>query len=234
MRCLFMAWDSIWEKIFSEREWGKYPPEELIRFIARNFYSAPNRKEIRILEVGCGQGANVWYIAREGFTVYGIEGSETGALKTKNRLDDEVEGWQGEIKVGDIMSLPYQNDFFDAVIDLEAISANNHEDAKKIFDEIYRVLKPGGKIFTKHFAEGSWGDKTGENVDYGSWLVSEGPMEGKGLCRFASREDMEELLGEFEILEFDLHIRTQNNLANRIIEWVFTAQKNRGDVYGVL
>ena len=32
-------WDKGWDKIFSTAEWGKYPGEELIRFIARNFFS---------------------------------------------------------------------------------------------------------------------------------------------------------------------------------------------------
>jgi hypothetical protein len=36
-------WDKGWDKIFSTAEWGKYPGEELIRFIARNFYAAPSK-----------------------------------------------------------------------------------------------------------------------------------------------------------------------------------------------
>ncbi|WP_107840260.1 class I SAM-dependent methyltransferase [Metasolibacillus meyeri] len=220
-----MAWDNIWEKIFLEREWGKYPPEELIRFIAKNFYNSPNRQEIKILEVGCGQGANVWYIAREGFAIYAIDGSPTGVLKTRNRLDNEVNDWKGEIIVGDMLTLPYQDDFFDAVIDIEAVSANNHEDAKRIFKEIFRVLKTGGTVITKHFAEGSWGDKTGENIGYNSWLVNEGPMEGKGLCRFASQEDMEDLLEDFEVLENEMYTRTYNNLKDSVREWIYIVRK---------
>ena len=62
-----------WEEIFKTQGWGKYPPEELIRFIARKYSHEPNRKSIKILEIGCGPGANIWYLAREGFTVYGID-----------------------------------------------------------------------------------------------------------------------------------------------------------------
>ena len=35
----------VWEKIFQENEWGKYPSVPVIRFIARNFYKMKNRKE---------------------------------------------------------------------------------------------------------------------------------------------------------------------------------------------
>jgi len=54
-------WDLVWKEIFSSREWGKYPPEHVIRFVARNFYRAPDRKQVYLLEVGCGPGAKGHY-----------------------------------------------------------------------------------------------------------------------------------------------------------------------------
>ena len=38
----------LWEEIFSKKEWGKYPSESGIRFIARNFYNAKDRNTIKI------------------------------------------------------------------------------------------------------------------------------------------------------------------------------------------
>ena len=61
-----MSWDPVWEKIFSERDsWGYYPPEELIRFMAMNYYGAADRAAVRVLELGCGPGGGPsWYISR--------------------------------------------------------------------------------------------------------------------------------------------------------------------------
>ena len=39
-----MAFNEIWENIFQENEWGKYPAEELIRFIAGNFLELTFKK----------------------------------------------------------------------------------------------------------------------------------------------------------------------------------------------
>ena len=64
-----MALDLRWEEIFRTRAWGKYPPEEFIRFMAANFYRHPARQEVKVFEAGFGTGANLWYAAREGFTV---------------------------------------------------------------------------------------------------------------------------------------------------------------------
>ena len=146
-----MSFDKIWEKIFKNNEWGKYPGEELIRFVAKNFYSRSNANEITILEVGCGPGANLWYCAREGFTIFGIDGSNTAIKNCKTRLDDEVPGWNGELTVGDINKLPYENKKFDLVIDNECLSCNSISNSKKIILEIKRVLKNDGKmIFCEH------------------------------------------------------------------------------------
>ena len=59
--------DPIWEKIHSTQAWGAYPSEHVIRFVTRNYYSAENRRAIKILDFGCGQGAHTWYLSREGF-----------------------------------------------------------------------------------------------------------------------------------------------------------------------
>ena len=41
------SFDNYWEQVHSRTEWGQYPTEHVIRFIARNYYNK-NRKEIRI------------------------------------------------------------------------------------------------------------------------------------------------------------------------------------------
>ncbi|AWE06397.1 class I SAM-dependent methyltransferase [Lysinibacillus sp. 2017] len=220
-----MAWNEVWEEIFKEKEWGKYPPEELVRFVARNFYSAPNRRDIKILELGCGPGANVWYISREGFTVYGIEGSATAVKRANLRLNEEVIGWSGEIIQGDFSQLPYEGDFFDAVIDNEAIYVNSFEDSKKIFSEVHRVLKPNGKVFSKTFATGSWGDQTGTNVGYNEWIVAEGPLKGTGNCRFSSEEDIQELLLGFKLEGIEYQKVSYGNLEHEVKEWIVVAKK---------
>lgn len=43
-----MTWNKVWDNIFKNKEWGKYPNEELIRFIARNFYKVKDRKQKNI------------------------------------------------------------------------------------------------------------------------------------------------------------------------------------------
>ncbi|PWW37448.1 MULTISPECIES: class I SAM-dependent methyltransferase [Paenibacillus] len=218
-------WDQAWEEVFKSQEWGKYPSEDLIRFVARNFYRFEDRKEIKVLEVGCGTGSNLWYVSREGFSVYGIDGSKTAIEKAKKRLDSEFSKWSGELLVGDITSLPYEDEEFDAVIDNEAIYANSYENSITIYNEIYRVLKKGGKLYSRTFATGSWGDGTGEKVGYNTWLPIVGPSKDKGITRFSSKNDVEEFMRNFNIEEMEKVSRSYNNLHDNVIEWIVTASK---------
>ena len=220
-----MAWDKVWEKVFQQQVWGKYPSEDLIRFIARNFYQAPNRKDIKILEIGCGPGANLWFIAREGFTVYGIEGSETAVLRAQQRLNAECPDWAGEIKVGDLLSLPYADNTFDAVIDHAAVCCNSFEDAKIMYAEAYRVLKNSGKLLSRTLAVGCYGDGTGRQIGHNAWIVSEGPLLNKGLARFTDRNEIPELMGKFTVEEINLLTRTVDGLEHIIKEWLIVATK---------
>ena len=40
----------IWEVIYQKSDWGRYPCEDLIRFIAKNYYTVPDRSKIKIIK----------------------------------------------------------------------------------------------------------------------------------------------------------------------------------------
>jgi SAM-dependent methyltransferase len=220
-----MSWDPVWEDIFKRQPWGKYPCVDLIRFVARNFYQAQDRKIVRLLEVGCGPGANLWFIAREGFSVYGIDGSDTAIREARRRLDSECPGWTGELITSDIGKLPYPDGFFDGVIDVEAIYSNPYQYAQGVYSELARVTRTGGKIFTLTFAVGSWGDGTGENVGHNAWLASEGPLAAKGFSRFTALAEIEDLVAGFQVEEVELSTRSMDNRRHEVKEWAITGVK---------
>lgn len=197
----------------------------MVRFIAKNFYISGNRREIKILEIGCGPGANLWYMAREGFSVYGIDGSETAVKKACRRLNEEIPGWTGQVVVGDIVSLPFEENYFDAVIDVEAISCNSFDNSRKSYDELFRVTKQGGKLFSRTFATGSWGDGRGKHVGHNAWIVDEGPLLGKGYTRFTDFDEIEELIKPFISKEVEMLRRTMENRSELIKEWIIIGEK---------
>jgi ubiquinone/menaquinone biosynthesis C-methylase UbiE len=140
-----MGWDSKWEEFYKKSRGNEYPETAVVRFIARYFYKSNNRNEIKILDLGCGTGANLWYLSREGFSASGIDGSKTAIERTGEKLDRE--GINANLLTGDFQNLPYDPDFFDAVLDITSIQHNDDASIRKIVAEVHRVMKPDGKYF---------------------------------------------------------------------------------------
>jgi ubiquinone/menaquinone biosynthesis C-methylase UbiE len=221
---LFNSWDPVWEKVFSAGDWGKYPPEELVRFVARNYFARPDHSSVQILDAGCGPGAGAWFMAREGFSVIGLDGSSSALKKAQNRLDAEslAAGWVR----GDLVALPFRAETFDAVTDVAAISQNRLGGVRGFFSEVYRVLKPGGRFFVMLFRAGCWGDGMGLRVESGTYThIAEGPLAGKGTTHFFSEEEIRDLFQPFRLLSWETSLRTYENRTREISFWVVIAEK---------
>lgn len=83
--------------------------------------------------------------------VIGVDISEgmldIGRKKLKKRkLDDRI-----ELRSGDSEGLPFEDNKFDAVI--VAFGVRNFEDLQKGIDDIYRVLRKGGKLVVLEFSK---------------------------------------------------------------------------------
>ena len=75
--------DPIWEKIFSKREWGIYPYEEVVKFY--KLYNIKFKTKPQVLDIGAGMGANSWFMAKEGGNITALEGSKS-AIKKINTI----------------------------------------------------------------------------------------------------------------------------------------------------
>ncbi len=221
-----MSWDPVWEKIFQQRDaWGLYPPEELVRFVAQLYYQVPDRKQARFLEVGCGPGGGPsWFIAREGFSFAGIDGSVTAIEKARERFKEDK--LPGNFHVGFLDEMPWDDEFFDCIVDVACLQCNDESATKRIVAEIRRLLKPRGHHFSLTAKAGSWGDGTGERIDPTSFRnLKEGPFTGMGVMRFATRESLEELYADFSSLTLEYSIRSLDNCVHELGNWVVCCQK---------
>lgn len=99
-----------------------------------------------ILDLGCGSGRHLVYLAKKGFNVCGFDISEHGIDIAKKWLKKEK--LKADFKTGDIYKkLPYKDNFFDAIISTQTINHGKIEDIRKLIKEIERILKPKGLIF---------------------------------------------------------------------------------------
>ncbi|WP_337955081.1 class I SAM-dependent methyltransferase [Helicobacter rodentium] len=141
----------MWENIFRNKEWGKYPPESVIRFIARNFYHK-NRDEIHILELGIGTGANLWFCAREGFKVSGCEFSQSGVDRFIQRMQNEnLQDKIMQIEVGDYLETLDDLQFkFNCILDVYSLAYNDFEKTKIIIEKSMNKMLTGGDFIVNY------------------------------------------------------------------------------------
>ena len=219
------TWDPVWEKTFRSKEWGKYPPEHVIRFVARNFYSISNRRAIRLLEIGCGPGANVWFMAREGFSVSGIDGSSTAIQHAKERLANE--GLTADLQVGDFAQLPWHDSTFDGVVDNVSLTHNPIAAIGCTLNEVHRVLRPGAPFLSSFFSDKTWGYGTGEMTELDGFInLREGPLASNGFCLFLSRNRVPEVFRRFTDINVERVSWTLGGERHLIEHLVVTCRKN--------
>ena len=219
-----MGFDTNWEAIFRSRGWGRYPSEEIVRFVARRFFSVPDRTQIRVLDLGCGGGANTWFLAREGFSVTAVDGSAAAVDQTRELLRREK--CTADVSVREFLDLPFPAASFDAVIDCASIQHNPWDDVVAIHRHVFRLLKPGGWLFGAILGQNSsrpsaGADGRGREVkDFRAGSLGEGVF-----THLFSREELETLLVPYVAVSIDVLDRTDGNGGSRISQFIVSAQK---------
>jgi demethylmenaquinone methyltransferase/2-methoxy-6-polyprenyl-1,4-benzoquinol methylase len=98
----------------------------------------------RVLDVACGTGTSAYALARAGATVVGLDFSP-GMIEEGRRKHPQI-----EFVEGDAEKLPFGDDEFDAVT--VSFGLRNVENPKTALAEMYRVLKPGGRLVVCEFS----------------------------------------------------------------------------------
>jgi len=136
------SWDKIYKEGAGRLECTFEIEEDLPRII--DFFKERGLR--RILDLGCGAGRIAVYLAQKGFEVYGIDISEEGIRKARQRLTEM--DLHANLKVYSMTdTLPYPDNFFDAVISTRTMHHAKIEQIRKIIEDIERILRPHGLIF---------------------------------------------------------------------------------------
>ena len=207
---------------------NRYPYDNVVSFVYRNYPRERARSGIRILEVGCGAGNNLWFAAREGFRVAGVDGSETAIEYARRRFAEE--GLSGEFHVGDYTQLPFENERFDLAIDRAAITYANRAGAERAVAEIARVLRAGGRFFFNPYSQEHASFASGQLGDDGlSRGMDKGTLTHAVPLRFYRREDLDGLFSNdrWRILTLEhIAIRDEGSPERGVhAEWRLVAEK---------
>lgn len=133
------TWDEIYKKHGS---WLELPHED-IPAVADLFQSKGVK---RVLDLGCGAGRHVVYLAQRGFEVYGLDSSDEALKMAREALAKT--SLHAELTAASMFDkLPYPDSFFDAIVCTKALNHGTIESIRRTIREMERVLEPGGILF---------------------------------------------------------------------------------------
>jgi 2-polyprenyl-3-methyl-5-hydroxy-6-metoxy-1,4-benzoquinol methylase len=187
-----------WNEIFKQKGAFFTEPHEDMPNIAEllSMKGAEN-----VLDFGCGSGRHVFFLARKGFSVFGFDDSPEGIEITRNTLAKE--GLSADLKLqGMAEELPYDDDFFDAVIAVQVIHHADIATIESIVHEITRVLKKDGLVFItvpklQNQAE------TFKEIEPHTFVPLDGPEKGLPHHYFTP-EELRKIFNDYNII--DIHL----------------------------
>ena len=172
---------------FFEYGWGdsfhfapRYHGETFLESIRRHQHFLALRLGLKpgqhALDVGCGVGGPMRSVARfSGCRVMGINNNAYQVEKVKKQNEEARLSGQCDVTLGNFMEMPFEDASFDAAYAFEATC--HAPDKGALFEEIFRVLKPGGS-----FAAYEWclTDRY-DGTDAEHRRIKKGIEEGDGL-----------------------------------------------------
>jgi len=210
----------------------RYPNEQVIQFLAAHYFSLsrPKRKKIKVLELGCGSGANLWVIAKEGFDAYGMDNAPSSLPLCKKML--ESYGAAAKLSVGTFRALEYKNDFFDAVVDILTIEHTDLRGHQEAFTEVFRTLKHGGRFFSWHLGTKSanfirGGGKKLDRYTVDNTPKTDVPYANNGITCFITAPLAKKMLAQAGFVDISIErvTRTYKQMTQEVEFFAISARK---------
>lgn len=107
--------------------------------------------QMKILDAGCGGGRNLVYFLRENFEVFGVD-QNADAVNYVRQLAQMLapEISTENFQISSVEKMPFADEMFDWVLSSAVLHfAENEQQFDKMLDEMWRVLKPSGILFTR-------------------------------------------------------------------------------------
>ena len=142
-----------WENSFKNRDnFIFYPDEDVIRFVSKYIRKRvgldefenklDNLSDIKLLDLGCGIGPNLFFCKEMGVDTYGVDLSLNAInYLLKIAKEKNIDISENKVIQSDVSMLPFKDEFFEFVIARSVLDSVDANTAKKGFLEVARVMK---------------------------------------------------------------------------------------------
>jgi SAM-dependent methyltransferase len=134
------AWRRTYDREkYTDLPWFEAGPSDQVRRAVRDRFWAPRSS---VLDIGCGAGSNVLYLARHGYRALGVDLSPGAVRAARDRA--ERAGLAVSVREGDALALPFARRRLDGATDNGCFHTLPIPRRGEYAREVARVLRPGG------------------------------------------------------------------------------------------
>ncbi|HMS04449.1 MAG TPA: class I SAM-dependent methyltransferase [Burkholderiaceae bacterium] len=221
-----MSFSNEWEESYTKgKHHSIWPWSDLVSFVYK-YCDCVTQRRGRVLELGCGAGANIPLFLHLAADYYAVEGSSSIVEELRGRYSQLVD----RIAVADFTKFQPHGGDFDVVVDRASLTHNHTDGIRSALGVAWRALKPGGLFlgvdwFSMNHTEFAKGE---QDVDsYTRCGFSVGQFSQVGRVHFSNESHIRELFSDWELLlleETQVH-RIEPGDAHVFASWKLVARK---------
>jgi ubiquinone/menaquinone biosynthesis C-methylase UbiE len=206
-------WEASFQEQIARHAYNTAPVEAVVRTVAyhlRDHGQDQTGSPLHFLEVGCGAGPNLIWLAERGIDVSGVDISPTALELARRNLEQAGRGNRvQQLLEASVSRLPFGDGMFDGVIEACVFQHLSRGDRLNAFAEVGRVLKKGG-IFVGYLLDAGhsiYRAKRRDEVsdDPGTLVLSDNTskmyLTNIGLSHFFRADEFSDLLKGFSIVD---------------------------------
>ena len=222
-----MGFSKEWEEQYSSNhQMSIWPWSDLVSYIYR-YTNVAKHPNVKVLELGCGAGANIRLFQALGADYYAMDGSPT-IIKM---LKDKYPMYAKNLVIGDFtIEIPF-DEKFDVILDRASLTTNNTTDIKRAISLIETHLSSGGQFigidwYSKKHVDFALGDIVAGD-EYTKFMGDvDGQFAGLGNVHFSDEAHLRELFANFDIKVLEEKVvNTLLPVKHRFASWNFVAVK---------
>ena len=223
-----MSKNSPWEDLYATAQHQSvWPWSDLVSLVMRHVVPA-HENGFRVLDLGCGMGANIPFFQTLGAEYYGVDISQTAISTLQERFPDIADN----MAVTDFTrEIPFDGPF-DLVVDRGSLTHNTSDAIKQSIALIEERMQPSALFVGVHWFSTEHSDFTkGEPTEdpYCRTNFTDGSFADVGVVHFTDEAHLRSLLAEFELIKL-YHTLTDHVVPGdgaRIAYWNFVGRKSK-------
>jgi SAM-dependent methyltransferase len=218
-----MSFSKEWDQAYRYyKQMNAWPWSDVVSYVIRYAYST--KKNFRVLELGCGSGANIPFFLSLGYKYYGIDGSSA----IVNRLKRKFPRIKKNLVIADFTKeIPF-NEKFDLILDRSALTHNKTQGIKQSLELVYEKMKSNTRYIGIDWISIEHSDYLqGTRVDrYTRTGYKKGQFTGLGVVHFSNKSHLLNLFKKFKILVLEHKMVTMKiPKKKKFAGWNFVAKR---------